>query len=129
MARTNETEVRDVLSTSLTSGQITAFIGDANIWVTEELATPYPNLSADRLKIIEKYLACAMCRLRDLGLKQASMEDVSESYQVDSEVTDYLLRAAGMDPTGTVKKHFLPEGERRPIKFAIGTTFTDERAR
>jgi cytochrome c551/c552 len=124
--RTNNTEVKAILSTSLVDATIDAFIADASLWVTEELAT-LGTLSADRLKAIEKYLACAFCRLRDLGLTSATLEDVSESYQVDKSVTDYLLRAAGLDPTGTVRNHFLPKGDRIPVKFAVGTTFTEER--
>lgn len=128
MARVTAVEVKTVLSTSLTDPQIDAFIGDASIWVDEELVTS--NFTANRLKLIEKYLACAFCRLRDLGVSSVTVEDVSEKYQVDADVTDYLLRAAGLDPTGTVRKHFLPDKDekRYPVKFEIGETFTDERA-
>jgi hypothetical protein len=103
--RTSETAVRQIMQTALTTPQVLAFIADANLWVTESLAPL--GLSTERLEIIERYLSCALVRVRDLGLKDASVQDVSETYQVDPEVTDYLLRAASFDPTGTVRQHFL----------------------
>lgn len=124
MPYTNEAAVRKVLATSLTSDQVEAFIADTHVWVSEELAGS--DLSAARLELIERYLACAMIRLRDLGMKSRSIKDISETYQVDSEVTDYLKRAAAMDPTGIVEEAFMPSGTK-VVKFGTGTTFTAER--
>lgn len=129
MARTTETAVRAILESSLTTAQVTAFINDVNIWVTEELGTA--SLSDDRLEIIERYLACAMVRIRDLGLKSASIGDVAESYQVDPDVTDYLLRAASFDPTGKVRATFLaPKPIAQPgaiaLKYKTGNLYTDD---
>lgn len=124
--RTTESSVRAIISTSLTSAQVLAFIADANVWVTEEIVT-VGGVSDARLEIIERYLSCALIRLRDLGLSSATMDDVSEKYQVDPEVTDYLLRAASMDPTGKVRAHFVDgkAGTKRP-RFRRGTTFVEE---
>lgn len=125
--RTTITAVKEIINTALTAPQVRAFITDASLWVTEELAPA--GLTTARLEVIERYLACALIRVRDLGLSSATLEDVTEKYQVDPQVTDYLLRAASMDPTGKLRKHFLPSDEetRFPVKFSIGTTFTDER--
>lgn len=127
--RTTETAVREIIKTALTAPQVKAFIADANLWVTEELGSE--GLTDGRLEIIERYLACALIRVRDLGLKSASLDDVKEDYQVDKDVTDYLLRAASFDPTGKVRSHFLPEQKTsgaKPVVFRIGTTFADEPA-
>ena len=125
MARTDESAVRNVMSTSLTTGQVGAFISDASLWVTEELSEQ--GLSDERLELIERYLACALIRLRDLGIKSAQLENVKEEYQVDKDVTDYLMRAASFDPTGKVRQAFLtPADGGKPVVFGIGTTFATE---
>lgn len=125
MARTTEIAVKEVLETSLGSAQILAFIADASLWVTEELGGH--GLGAARLEVIERYLACAFIRLRDLGVTAAAFGDANEKYQVDPEVTDYLLRAAAMDPTGTVRSAFLaPKTARGRGNFRVGTGFFDE---
>ena len=129
MARTTATAVREVLVTTLTDTQITAFINDVDVWVSEELTSA--GISDTRLEVIERYLACAMIRIRDLGLASGSIENVSEKYQVDPEVTDYLLRAASFDPTGKVRQTFLaPKPLAQPgalaVRFGFGTRFVDE---
>jgi len=128
--RTSETAVREIIQTSLTSSQITAFIGDASLFVTEEIVPEDGTLSAARLETIERYLACALIRLRDLGLKDVSWSKVSETYQVDPEVTDYLLRAAAFDPTGKIKAKFMPPEPPQvftfPAKFRVGETYVED---
>lgn len=104
--RTTEPAVRKILTTKLTTPQVASFIADASLWVDEELV-PFGTLTVARLEVIERWLAAALIRAREVGLARGSIEDVSETYQVDPQVTDYLLRAAAMDPTGTVRKHFL----------------------
>lgn len=126
MPRTSETAVRDVINTSLTAAQVNAFIADANLFVTEEVAAEDVGITAARLELIERYLACALIRLRDLGLKSVSWSKVSETYQVDSEVTDYLKRAAAFDPTGKVKQMFMPTEGGFVAKFRVGETFHED---
>lgn len=130
MPRTTEAAVREVISTSLTTAQVNAFISDANLWVSEELATFSPAPSAARLELLERYLTCVLIRLRDLGLKDASWSKVTENYQVDPEVTDYLLRAIGMDPTGKIKSKFMPPEPPQvftyPLNFRVGETFLED---
>ncbi|KKL19137.1 hypothetical protein LCGC14_2468510 [marine sediment metagenome] len=124
--RTNETDVKNVLSTNLTKPQIQAFIGDASLWVDEEIVGGTPTLGADRLKVIEKYLACALIRLRDLGLKAAKFDDINEQYQVDPDLTDYLTRAAAFDTTGAIRRAFLAPKDTRVVQHRFGTLYVDE---
>jgi hypothetical protein len=123
-----EASVRDIMDTALKAPQIRAFIDDATLWVTEELAAE--GLSDERLELITRYLACALIRLRDLGLTSGELKDVKEKYQVDPEVTDYLLRAASFDPTGKLRRTFLADASGAgastyPVRFRVGTQFTD----
>lgn len=121
MARTNEAAVGLAIHTSLTSPQVDAFIDDANVWVTAYLGAE--GLAEAILERIERYLACALIRTRELGIKSGSFEGVQESYQVDPEVTDYLKRAAGFDPTGNVREHFLAPANRTQFEFRTGTGY------
>lgn len=130
--RTTVTAVREIIDTALKTAQVRAFILDANVWVSEELATVDPAISPARLEIIERYLACALIRVRDLGLKSATLQDVTEQYQVDASVTDYLLRAASFDPTGKIRAEFLTSNSSKggsaaskTVLFQVGQGFAD----
>lgn len=124
MARTTVTALKEVLTTQLQTNELQAFINDADLWVTEELANATPAISAARLEIIARYLACAFITIRELLLASASIGDVREVYQTDVKVSDYLWRAASLDPTGKVRARFI---EQKPgVKFGVGTRFTDE---
>lgn len=125
--RTSVDAVQKIIATKLTTEQITSFITDANLWVTEELASA--GLSSERLELIERYLACALIRTRDVGLKSVTIGDVSEIYQMDLYISEYLQRAASFDPTGTVRQVFMKGGGTtgvRPVLFGVGTGFKDE---
>ncbi len=124
--RTNEAAVKAILNTSLTGPQIEVFIADAQLWVDEELASS--GLGTSRLELIERYLACALIRLRDLGLKSAKFDDIAEQYQVDPTVTDYLLRAAAFDSTGAVRRVFMAPKDTRVVQYRVGTRFVDDTA-
>lgn len=122
MAYTSEAAVRQVIKTKLTSEQVQQFIDDSAVWVSEELNPA--EVSPSRLEIIERYLACALIRTRELGLKSATFKDVTETYQTDLYITDYLRRAASFDPTGKVRMHFLADGDgTRRSRFRVGNTF------
>ncbi len=124
MALTTETAIRKVLSTSLTSEQVEAFIEDAALWVSEELADA--EFTDQRLEIIERYLACALIRMRDLGLKSATFKEISETYQVDLYVTEYLTRAASFDTTGKLRRHFIDADNTYAVQFRVGAGFRDD---
>lgn len=126
--RTSQSNVLAVIQTALNPTQINRFMLDANLWVTEELGAV--GLSDARLELIERYLTCALIRVRDLGLKSSTIGDVSEQYQVDADVTDYLLRAASFDPSGTVRSTFLNDtmgaaGSKQMV-FVVGAGFRDD---
>lgn len=125
---TTEVDVRNIIKTDLDSSQIGAFIADASLWVSEELSAI--GYSTGRLELIARYLTCALIRIRDLGLKNTTIKETSESYQVDPQVTDYLLRAAAFDTTGKVRAFFIESNAERgkPVLFGIGTTFKTEAA-
>lgn len=119
--RTTEAAVRLILQTSLTSSELLRFIEDASLWITEDLVPAGGGTVSDaRLEIIERYLACALVRTRDVMRRSISFYDVSETFQSDDQVTDYLLRAAAMDPTGTIRKMFLAPKDRRVASAVIG---------
>lgn len=115
-------DIKLILSTGLSDLQIDQFILDASLWVGEELLGK--GLSDDRVELITRYLTAALIRLRDLGMTSVQLDDVRENYQVDPEVTEYLKRAAAMDPTSTVQDAFLPEIEgRKRAVFRVGKGF------
>jgi hypothetical protein len=122
--RTTETAVRLVLQTRLTSAEVNAFIADASLFVDEELGTSA--FSAARLELIEKYLSCALARLRELGVSRARFDDVWEEYQVDPQVTEYLKTAATYDTTGVVRRLFLPPKDQKVASFHVGQGFREE---
>jgi len=92
--------------------------------VDEELGGS--TLGASRLELIERYLTCALIRLRDLGLHQAKFDDITEHYQVDKEVTGYLQHAAAFDSTGAVRRAFMAPKNARPAQFRVGARFVDD---
>ena len=127
MARATETEVRKVIDTSLTSTQVNALLADANLWVTEELTAE--GYSTDRLKAIEKYLTAHFCTMQDPRLKSLKEGDVTETYQRDAVLTDYLRTAIGWDPSGTVEKAFASAGSEgssgAQVRFRFGDGYSD----
>jgi len=124
MARTTATQVLGILKTQVTAETVELFMADASLWVTEELVVK--GLSTDRLELIERYLTCALVRLRDLGLTSVKMDDVTEHYQVDPQVSDYLLRAASFDPSGTVRRTFVPPKDVRVASAVVGRGFVGD---
>lgn len=127
--RTTTAAVKRIVETSLDAGLIDTFIADASLWVDEELATLSPTISSARLETIERWLAAALIRARDVGLVDVAIKDSKENYQVDSEVTEYLLHAASLDSTGTVRRHFLAaKPTQAPVNIIarVGPGFVEE---
>lgn len=133
-ARTTEAAVREIISTSLTTPQIQAFINDASLFVTEEVLVTAASLaitiSTARAEVIERYLACALIRIRDLGLASVSWSKVSENYQVDPQVTEYLTTAMSFDPTGRIKAKFQPPEQPSTFTYQalskVGETYLED---
>lgn len=118
MARTDLDSVKDAIETDLTDTQVNAFISDANTWVTDFLGDE--GLSTARLTLIEKYLACHYVTLRDPRLRSGEVERVRETYQRDTQVTEYLRQAIAEDPTGIVRAKILNQEEAANVSFRHG---------
>jgi hypothetical protein len=123
-----EAAVRAIIDTNLNTQTVEQFIADADLWVREELLPA--GLSTDRLEAITRYLACALIRVRDLGMTAATIESATEDYQNDPHVTEYLLRAASLDPTGKIRADWInvkeSTGGAGPVRFRVGSGFTTE---
>jgi hypothetical protein len=126
MARTTVAAVQAILSTDLTEAQISAFITDASLWVDTHLEGACTSLTATLLAAIEKYLAAHLATARDARLRQAKLADVSETYQRDDKVSEYLRAAIALDPCGVVSAKFLDQEDRRPVRFRVGEGFDDQ---
>lgn len=134
--RTSPTAVRTILTTALTDPQVNAFIGDAEQWITENLASLSPAPSASILEIIERYLTCAIIKLREVtgaSLTSRTIGDATDQYATPASVRDYLDAAAGFDTSGTVRKHFLaprPVAAPTPLLYGaiarVGKGFSDD---
>lgn len=123
MARVTEAEVTAIIDTDLTSAQVQAFIDDASGWIDDNLADA--GLFDATLKRIEKYLAAHFITLRDPRIRSGTIGDVSETYQRDTQVTEYLKAAAGMDPTGIIGDRLM--GGRPRAHFRVGAGYDGRR--
>lgn len=118
MARTSYEAVTQRIETSLEQEIVEDFIDDASAWVTDFLSGE--GVSSARLEKIEHYLACHYVTLRDPRLRQQQEDDVRETYQRDTQVTEYLRQAVAEDPTGIVKAKLLNQEEAAVVNFRVG---------
>lgn len=107
MARTTVDDIKDVFDTTLSDTQLTAFMNDANLFVTEELVGL--GMSNDRLEAIEKYLACHFASLRDVRTSQENIASewsftVQGKTGMHLDATFYGQQAKLLDSTGTLDK-------------------------
>lgn len=120
MALRNEPE--DVLAvmpgTDMGVIAVSPFLTDASTWVDNYLdGGRCPGLSADKLPLIEKYLAAHLATLADgVGageLIQAQRADISERYAElgNGQATRYIATAAAFDRCGIVAEHWM-DGKR-----------------
>lgn len=121
MARTSEAAVAVVLDTTLESAQIQAFVDDASAWIDAHLLDK--GYSEATLTLIEKYLACHFCTLRDPRLSSSRVGDTAEKYQVNPEVNEYLRLAIGMDPSGAIEDAFGGDEARKRVRFRVGSGY------
>ena len=125
MARTTVSDVQAIISTSLATAQVQAFIDDASLWVDTFLEGACTALTATILTTVEKYLAAHMITARDPSLTSAKWDKVSETYQRDGKTSEYLRAAIALDPCGIVSEKFLEQEKKRPVKFRMGEGFDD----
>lgn len=118
MARVTSTEVKLRIETSLSDCIVDAFIDDASAWVDDYLTDC--GMSAARLKKIEMYLAAHYITLRDPRLRQQAVEDARETYQRDTQVTEYLRQAIAEDECGIIKDRLLDQESTPNVHFQAG---------
>lgn len=123
MARTSEAAVKLIIDTNLTTAQVEQFIDDASLTVTTLLGGA--GLGSSLLEQIERYLAADLICARDARLTSARMGDVQEGYQRDKQVSEYLRKAVGMDPTGTLEDRLMPTG-RPKVSFRTAEGYDDQ---
>lgn len=102
-ARVNVADVKDIIDTTLTKGQIHAFINGAHQIVLDNLTGE--GLSEETLTEIERYLSAHLLALRD---QQVQSERIGSEYQATYqgktdkgfEATFYGQTAVSLDPSG-----------------------------
>jgi hypothetical protein len=103
-ARATVDQVKDVISTTLTDGQINAFINTAHRMVQNRLSGK--GLSEETLGEIEVWLAAHFLSARDQRKKQVKADDVAVTYQGETgmglQSTVYGQQAMILDPTNTL---------------------------
>lgn len=103
-ARATVDEVKDIISTTLTDGQINAFINTSHQVVSQRLNGK--GISEDTLKEIEVWLSAHYVCMRDPRKKQVKVDDVAVTYQGETgtgfQSTSYGQQAIALDPTGTL---------------------------
>lgn len=119
MARTTEAAVALAIDTSLTSPQVAAFINDASA-VVDDIASKDSTISAAKLTLIEKYLACHFITMRDPRLKTTKVGNTNDRFQRDDEVSEYLKAAMALDPTNTIRDAFDDTGVAFRAKIGAG---------
>lgn len=118
MARTNVADVLDGIDTVLADAKVNAWIGEANADVTDWLGDQ--GLTAARLEIIERRLARYYVTIHDPRIRSGSIDDSSEVYQRDPQVSEYLDMAIAADPTGILRGKLLDQEKSVPMLFRSG---------
>jgi len=103
MPRTNNTDVDEILDTTLDPSVLDAYI-DAASDIVDDIAGTNSGLSASRLERIEKFLAAHLATAQDPRASSQSGESRSISYEDrGSDATaNYLEVAKSLDTTGII---------------------------
>jgi hypothetical protein len=104
MARVNVTQVKDIISTSLSDASIKACITAANILVDEKIS----GLGEDQLKEIERWLAAHFVAVQDPKVVSEKIGSASATYEATKlgemlRATSYGQQAILLDTTGTLE--------------------------
>jgi len=124
MARTTETEVRDVFSahadgTALDTAAVDFYIAAANDLVNEYLSGA--GIASNTLQRIEALLACHMLAAADPTEVQFSEGDTSGTFESPDTIPEGLgetrhgRRALALDPTGNLSR--MPTGDVSKAEF------------
>lgn len=119
MARTTESEVRDIVETDIDN--LTPLIESANVFVDENLQNQ--GLSSSLLAEIERYIAGHLTHLSDPQEKSASIGDASFHFRGEDGMglnqTPQGQMAVTMDSTGTLAR--LSKSDKSESSFeAVG---------
>lgn len=125
MARTNATAVGLIVDTNLDTTAIDAFIEDATL-IVDRLAADCGSLSTAELTMIEKYMAAHLLTAREARIKHKRRGDVTDVYQRDGEMSEYLKAAIGMDPCGVLKQMFDPPEDQVALSFRVGAGYDSD---
>jgi len=102
--RVSAENVKDIIDTSLTTGQINAFINSAHAVVASNLVDK--GLSEITLTQIELWLAAHLLSARDQRKKAVKVDDVSVTYQGETgqglKSTFYGQQVLNLDTTNTL---------------------------
>lgn len=111
MARTSESEVKDILDTNLDNTSLSAWIEVANELV-DDIAAADSSLTTSRLTKLEKLAAAHLASSQDQRFESASSESRSVQYQGETGMgfkgTKHGQAALALDPTGTLANSHLP---------------------
>lgn len=114
MARVTATEVREIVTTSLSDAQIDAFIASSTL-IVDRYATQCSEADAATLKEIERQLTAHMLSASDASQRMASRKfgDSSENYFTQSglnlDSSQYGQNVKMLDPCGILADY----GKRR----------------
>lgn len=106
MGRVTASEVKSIIETTLTDGEVDAYISSANVMVTQNLGSSTV-LSSDELKEIERWLTAHMIAItRERVIKKAAAGPASVEYAgvfgKDLDSTQYGQTVKLLDRTGTL---------------------------
>jgi len=122
VARVTATEVKLIISTTLSDAVVDVFINAANLTVTE-LVGSSTELSSDQLKEIERWLtAHLLASTREQQPQSESVGGASISYQgqtaIGLDATFYGQQVKLLDATGTLARNL---GKKRAAIEAVTT--------
>lgn len=100
-ARVTPSEVRSIFSTDLTDDALTRFINMA-AEVVDDVTASAPDVSDQRLHLIEMNMAAHIATSDDPQPLQESVGSASFMYVRDRTVTEYLKTAADLDPSNVI---------------------------
>ena len=124
-ARVSYADVLKLLDTEAEPSHITACILTADTWIDAQLVPNCAAASAGLLREISKWLAAHLVTSRDPRLKSSTLGDVSETYQVDPDNSDYIRTASALDPCGIVRATFMA-GSQPTFQARVGQGYRAE---
>lgn len=124
MGRCTGIEVKEILDTALTEGEIAPFITAANLIVTDMLSSSA--LSTAMLKEIERWLAAHFVAIRDPRISREKTEEAEATYHGKSDMglnhTSYGQQVRLLDTTGAMANLGKRKASVEVLNFLNGGT-------